>query len=180
MLQIAASSAPSTSRTAVANATAAKDLFSITPSYLLPRHDVFPSLDTALQVTLGFREAPRRSKITIVYTALDDGESRTPAENTQLCACAAAIIRDMLLMHRGYEIRENHGNFLLAFERPVDALTFCTAVQHTFLQVRNSITVPYSHTFPAFAPRELNFNTMPMSSPLASECFCLACIYSFT
>jgi hypothetical protein len=135
VLQIAVSSAPSTSRTAVANATAAKDLFSITPTYLLPRHDIFPPLNTTLQVTPGYKDAPRCSQITIVYTSLDDDASRTSAENTQLCACAAAIIRDVLLMHRGYEIRENHGNFLLAFEQPMDALAFCTAVQHTFLHV---------------------------------------------
>jgi hypothetical protein len=139
-MQIAMSSGPSTSRTRIANtAIAAKDLFSITPTYLLPRHDLFPPLDTALQVTPGYRDAPRRSKITICYTSIEDQASRSHTDSARLCCCAAAIMRDILLMHRGYEIRENHGNFLLAFNRPLDALIFCAAVQHEFLQVRVAV-----------------------------------------
>jgi hypothetical protein len=78
MVQIAVPSALFVSRMAVANATAAKDLFRSLPPIS------FPPLDTALQVTPGYRDALRCSKITIVYIALDDRVSHTMAKNTQL------------------------------------------------------------------------------------------------
>jgi hypothetical protein len=50
---------------------------------------------------------------------------------------ACALIRDVLVQHRGYEVRENSGNFLLSFGRPADALRFSVAAQKAFMHVRS-------------------------------------------
>jgi hypothetical protein len=128
-----------------ANPAAAQDLFSVTPAYLLPRHAHFPPLDTKLRVTPGYADAPRTGNVTIVYTYLSPQGSgafsslpyaRASAAHAQLTRCACAILRDGLLSHGGYEVRENSGNFLLAFGRAADALVFATAMQLEFMQVR--------------------------------------------
>jgi hypothetical protein len=121
-----------------ANPTAAQDLFSITPSYLLPRHALSPPLDTKLRVSPAYAEAPSTGNITICYTHLapEPSPGRLTAPTLQLVRCSCAIIRDGLISYNGYEVRENGGNFLLAFGRATDALAFCCAMQLAFMHVR--------------------------------------------
>jgi hypothetical protein len=134
---------PSPPQTPLAsNPTAALDLFSVTPTYLLPRHSHFPPVDTALRVTPAYADAPRIGNITIVYTyvaapALNLSEA-LGGDGAVRCACA--ILRDGLLSHGGYEVRENDGNFLAAFGVASNALRFAVAMQLAFDQVRSPLS----------------------------------------
>ena len=68
---------------------------------------------------------------------MQDIDSRHVAGAKAVVRMACALIRDVLVPHRGYEVRKNSGNFLLSFGVPEDALLFCIAAQKAFRHVRS-------------------------------------------
>ena len=127
---------------AVGTPAAALELFSFTPTYLLPRHAHFPPLAARLQITAAYADAPKSGNITIVYTYLVLNAAPWAADAAaaqQLTRCASAIVRDGLLAYGGYEVRENGGaDFLLAFDAAAAALHFAAAMLLAFAQARRT------------------------------------------
>lgn len=136
-VQIGDSVSPSCSSVAGAR-TVVQELFTVLPAYLVPRHQLFPTLNTHLKVTPSYAEAPREGTITICYSYISSQqelEAWSVEGGRAVVRAATALVRDQLITFSGYEVREMSGNFLLAFRSPDDALRFCISTQHAFMQV---------------------------------------------
>eukprot|EP00892_Ulva_mutabilis_P007916 jgi/Ulvmu1/5497/UM023_0033.1 len=117
--------------------TVVHELYTVLPAYLVPRHQLFPTLNTHLKVTPSYAEAPRDGMITICYSyisSLRELDAWSAEGGRAVVRAATALVRDQLLAFGGYEVREMSGNFLLAFRSPDDALRFCISAQHAFMQ----------------------------------------------
>ena len=90
--------------------------------------------------------------------SMQDIDSWNVAGAKAVVRMACALIRDVLVQHRGYEVRENSGNFLLSFSAPEDALQFCIAAQKAFMHVRSKRLLPE-----APADSSVAWNEMPLT-----------------
>lgn len=138
-VQIGDSVSPSCSSIAAAG-TIVQELYTVLPAYLVPRHQLFPTLNTHLKVTPSYAEAPREGTITIAYSyisSLRELDAWSAAGGRAVVRAATALIRDQVTAFGGYEVREMSGNFLLAFRSPDDALRFCISTQHALMRVRS-------------------------------------------
>lgn len=137
-MQIEDSVSPSCSSISGAR-TVVQELYTVLPAYLVPRHQLFPTLNTQLKVTPSYAEAPREGTITICYSYVSSQrelDAWSVEGGRAVVRAATALVRDQLVAFGGYEVRAMSGDFLLAFQSPDDALRFCISTQHAFMRVR--------------------------------------------
>lgn len=116
------------------------ELVQIVPKSLATRLALFSNLRTVRQLEPSYFDSPGLDdmQITVVYTYIDSLKELTVALKEVMdesIALLTAAVRSTLAVCHGYECRESHGEFLLAFHSPSDAYMWSLLAQSTFMKM---------------------------------------------
>uniref|UniRef100_A0A061RW70 Adenylate cyclase n=1 Tax=Tetraselmis sp. GSL018 TaxID=582737 RepID=A0A061RW70_9CHLO len=120
----------------------AHELVMVVPWPLKARALCYPPVSSIKPLTPSWDQAPAAENVTILFTFIESWNKLKSWDKTQEPGTLAddvrslqAVVRYNLVIHNGYEVEGEDGNFVCAFHAAFDALRFSVAVQKSLLEV---------------------------------------------